>query len=349
MIFDRVDLRVLRLLLFSKCFLIKIRTSRFLAILMLKFRILKCGEYSMGNDNKENKYDDNDNISVDEKDFYKILNVSSNASIEEIKKSYRKLALKYHPDKKPHGNEEIFKKINEAYCVLSNNDLRGKYDFSSIHEKGHFTESNDFKDHFNNRFFEGEFLRVFSTSFSNLLLFNKKTNIDYYNLETGQVFYIVGDHPIQIKKKKFSINNLFGRLDSKSELRNDLSSQEIKNSFPLTGEVMLFRNRASAFDYSDSKRIGNFYKNSSCLQLPIFKVFYNFDLEQLKIEEKYIKFKDRSNFSSFSTRLKFCVTPACNVTPLIGYLDVGFIENAFPEVVMTEQIMHENVKILKIG
>ncbi len=61
------------------------------------------------------------------KDYYKILGVSKNASKEEIKKAYRKLAHKYHPDKKG-GDEAKFKEINEAYQVLSDDKKRAQYD-----------------------------------------------------------------------------------------------------------------------------------------------------------------------------------------------------------------------------
>ena len=63
-------------------------------------------------------------------EYYKILGVAKTASADEIKKAYRKLALKYHPDKNP-GSKEAeakFKEINEAYAVLSDEKKRKEYD-----------------------------------------------------------------------------------------------------------------------------------------------------------------------------------------------------------------------------
>ncbi len=61
------------------------------------------------------------------KDYYNILGVDKNASADEIKKAYRKLAHKYHPDKEG-GDEAKFKEINEAYQTLGNKEKRAQYD-----------------------------------------------------------------------------------------------------------------------------------------------------------------------------------------------------------------------------
>lgn len=60
------------------------------------------------------------------RDYYEVLGVGKNASDDEIKKSFRRLAVKYHPDRG--GDEEKFKEINEAYEVLKDTDKRKRYD-----------------------------------------------------------------------------------------------------------------------------------------------------------------------------------------------------------------------------
>ena len=101
------------------------------------------------------------------KDYYETLGVSKDASKKEIKKAYKKLAMKYHPDRAPEAKkkeyEEKFKEINEAAAVLGNDEKRSNYDkfgssenFNSGFEGFDFSDfmhgSTDFEDIFSNLF-----------------------------------------------------------------------------------------------------------------------------------------------------------------------------------------------------
>ena len=63
------------------------------------------------------------------RDYYEVLGIARNATDEEIRRAFRKLAFKHHPDhNREDGAEERFKEVNEAYEVLSNPDKRAAYD-----------------------------------------------------------------------------------------------------------------------------------------------------------------------------------------------------------------------------
>ena len=96
------------------------------------------------------------------KDYYEVLSVSKNATQEEIKKAYRKLAFKYHPDrnKGDKAKEEKFKEASEAYQILSDPKKRQQYDrfgHGAFNGRGGFQDVGDifsaFKDIFNDGFF----------------------------------------------------------------------------------------------------------------------------------------------------------------------------------------------------
>ena len=82
------------------------------------------------------------------KDYYKILGVSKSASEDEIKKAFRKMAMKYHPDQNEGDKqaEERFKEVNEAYAVLSDKEKRKQYDmFGSEGFQQRFSQEDIFR------------------------------------------------------------------------------------------------------------------------------------------------------------------------------------------------------------
>ena len=107
------------------------------------------------------------------RDYYDILNVSKDASSNEIKKAYRKVAMKFHPDKNPDDKkaEDKFKEAAEAYSVLSDNDKKNRYDQMGHQQYQQFGSSDqgfsggiNVEDIFNSVFGGGGFGDIFGGS-----------------------------------------------------------------------------------------------------------------------------------------------------------------------------------------
>lgn len=146
------------------------------------------------------------------KDYYGILEVNRNSSQEEIKKSYRKLALKYHPDKNPGDStaEAKFKDIAEAYEVLSDPSKKHKYDLGG---NSSFFQSSGFNpfDHFSHNDF-------WQDMFANKSQVNKKGQNLFINVPlTLQELYSGAKRTIRAKKyKKCSSCTGNGSLEGRS-------------------------------------------------------------------------------------------------------------------------------------
>ena len=104
---------------------------------------------------------------ADDEDYYRILGVDRNASQEDVKKAYRKMALKYHPDRNPGDKsaEQSFKRAAEAYEILGDPDKRKRYDtYGREGIKGfetHFTSFDDIFEHFSDVFGGGSIFEEF--------------------------------------------------------------------------------------------------------------------------------------------------------------------------------------------
>jgi molecular chaperone DnaJ len=132
------------------------------------------------------------------KDYYFILDVTENASFGEIKKAYRVLAQKYHPDRNQGDkrSEDIFKEINEAYETLTDPYKKAEYDNNMQHHR-RFKHVDDYN--FESSYRESNFVKhPFVDSIKNEKKKKPSINlkIDLDDLESGRV-----DKKIRIKKK----------------------------------------------------------------------------------------------------------------------------------------------------
>ena len=168
-----------------------------------------------------------------EKDYYKILQVSINATDTEIKKAYKKLALKYHPDKitdkeKVSELTELFRDASEAYQVLSDVETKAAYDNKRKH--GHNSSFNNnftfnrrdpfelFKTNFGNAF-DDEFFKSNVDSFSSMNTKISKMKHDMNNLKqntSGASFHSVSSSSSCINGKMKQKVTKIGVIDGKT-------------------------------------------------------------------------------------------------------------------------------------
>ncbi len=188
---------------------------------------------------------------ADKRDYYEVLGVGKNADDAELKKAYRKLAMKYHPDRNPDDKEaeNKFKELNEAYEVLSDKEKRNMYDqfgHAGVDQNGHGgfggAGFGGFEDIIN-EVFGGGFGRGFSSSRRNAprkgssiradvtlsfeeAAFGKKEKIEFYRTEECHTCHGDGAKP---GSKKTKCSNCSGtgevRVSQQSFLGSTVSIQ----------------------------------------------------------------------------------------------------------------------------
>lgn len=143
--------------------------------------------------------------------YYEILELDTNASAEDIKKSYRKLAMKYHPDRN-NGNksaEEKFKLLNEAYITLSDDSKKRDYDFSlkSGFNSGNAGQQANMNDFFANSFEEMFKNFGFQHNFQQSRIQTLNVNLDFWEAALGCT-----------KTYEFALNTTSGKKKAKIEV-----------------------------------------------------------------------------------------------------------------------------------
>jgi DnaJ-class molecular chaperone len=156
---------------------------------------------------------------MEQKDYYKILNIQKDASSQQIKEAYRELAFKYHPDRNRDNPENIekMKLVNEAYAVLSNSSKRKEYD--SFKERYGSSAYSQFRDSYSEHdiFSGSDILRVFEE-------IAKGFNLRGYD-EIFKEFYGPGYRKFEFKQPGFFFRGVVftGEFGSKKNKEQQIS------------------------------------------------------------------------------------------------------------------------------
>ena len=188
-------------------------------------------------------------------DYYGILGIEPNATQDEIKKSYRKLSLKYHPDRK-NGNSDMFKKINEAYSILSDDTKRRNYDITgnnTLNFKNKKSMPDDIGD-----FISHLFQNQFSSGNDNSHFMNSMPNVNIYRNSTD--FFKTVKKPEAIEKHiQISLVDSYSGIKYPVEIERWIIFENVKRleketiyvDIPKgidTGEIITLENKGNIFD-----------------------------------------------------------------------------------------------------
>ena len=239
-------------------------------------------------------------------DYYKILEVSENATNEEIRKAYKKLAIKWHPDKNPDNKkeaEEKFKSISEAYSILSNPEKRKEYE---EYRNNGFEGEFDFKEFNFNDPFE-IFNNFFGMGFSDLIfendLFDDDEEDDFGNFYENIGFFNKGIKKDNERKGRNKNNNNVSKTVRKSEKiingkkiskvetitidKNGNKKIEVReftndmNKNKRDNENKLINDKKENINESNSKEIIKYNNNNDNDEFEDDDDSYNFDEEDL--------------------------------------------------------------------
>jgi DnaJ-class molecular chaperone len=252
-------------------------------------------------------------------DYYKILEVDINASNEEIRKSYHRMALRYHPDKNKDSNaEEKFKEVVEAYEVLSDPFKRRGYNLSrKLNEEYKFTLSDNILN-FSRHFFSQENVNKFKNMVNNLSsgMANYGISIDFElmlnnflnNIRSGKYkdiyeeyrqfkkFYDVDFSKVELNeeelRKKYEENNYFNTPKKKRKEENNFDKKDEKMDLSNINNIIKLRKINKKKKEEEENKIENkefIYNKSININISVsLKNIYNRDLRvaNIKLDKK---------------------------------------------------------------
>jgi len=161
--------------------------------------------------------------------LYKILNVNRSSSLEEIKKSYKKLVLKYHPDKNDGKIHNEYYAVVMSYNILSDPDKRSKYD------KTGYINDYDGNGKINNTY--NSFFNTINGIFDTL--FNKQSNNIYDELKNDKLFWKLVNEGKAEEAKNYLSEIFNSKVTSTSSYNIDSESSNISNINYLTSDIVI--------------------------------------------------------------------------------------------------------------
>jgi len=240
---------------------------------------------------------------------YEILNVAPNATIAEIKQSYRKLILKYHPDKNNNSTNDKFLEIQAAYDILSNIDKRKKYDSLSFIEKINYYDElknlitikypkiNDYMSSFIKNFYDNDENKF-------------KSDLESFNFGSMINNFITKIPSFLVKKEKNIYGNISATLSDRYMnkynclLVNRETREPIKIFVPLINKQHIIYNEGEIYDDETGDIIINIdicdiYKNFSKikndlyveLDVSLYSYLYGGVIEFVNLDNNLIKYQ----------------------------------------------------------
>lgn len=206
------------------------------------------------------------------KDYYKILGLNKENSLQDIKKQYRKLSMEYHPDRNKDPNaEDKFKEINEAYSILNDNEKKYKYDMEFNMFQGFymFQPFNNSDNTLNNPNLNDFDINNFNINDLMYNLNNKKTNHNVF-----EMFSNLNNFNSKLNSDTSNKNNLNNINPNNNSNKKNFNKSNLFNNFTLDNIINSLINDNNSLN-------SNLNSNSNAIEKPIFiEKYLNIDIKK---------------------------------------------------------------------